>query len=133
MNRQFVLKVILGAAIPLACCLVIVVIYVCRVHGNLLDQGGFVQSGKFQLGSNVFLCRTSGHDVMLADEDGWGLLDGNIQRYAVRGEKIYLSYVKCGEETESFGYYETKTRTFRELTADAVELCEINGKWKTVP
>lgn len=133
MKRQLFLKVFLGAAIPLACCLMIAVIYVCRVHGNLLERGGFVQSGKMQVGPNVFLCRTSGHDVMLADGEGWGLLDGNVQRYAVIGENVYLSYLKHGEQVMSVGCYETKTRTFRELTADEVVRCGVRNKWKSVP
>ena len=133
MNRRFILKIILGVAIPLASSFVIAVVYVCRMHGNLLEQGGFVQSSKVQVGPNVFLCRTSGRDVMLADEEGWGLVDGNIQRYAVMGENIYLGYVKRGEKAMSFGCYEIKAKTFRELAADEVERRGISGKWESVP
>ena len=133
MKRQFILKVILGVAIAFVGCFVIAVVCVYRVHVNLLEQGGFVQSGKIQVAPNVFLCRTSGHDVMLADGEGWGLVDGNIQRYAVMGGNVYLTYVKRGEKAVSFGCYEIKARTFRGLTADEVERWGIRSKWKSVP
>lgn len=133
MKRQFILKIVLGVAIAFVGCFVIAVVCVYRVHGNLLEQGGFVQSGKIQVAPNVFLCRTSGHDVMLADGEGWGLVDGNIQRYAVMGGNVYLTYVKRGEKAVSFGCYEIKAKTFRELAADEVERWGIRNKWKSVP
>jgi len=133
MKRWFMLKVVLGGAITLVSCFAIALIYVCRMHGDLLERGGFVQGGKVQIGPNVFLYRTSGRDVMLADEEGWGLLDGNIQRYAVIGEAIYLSYVKHGQKDLSFCCYETRTRTFRVLTADEIEQQGVSSKWRLVP
>lgn len=133
MKRKFIYKLILGVAIPLVGLVVIVASNVCRTHANLLDQGGFVQSSKIEVVPNVYLYRTSGHDVMLADEEGWGLLDGNIQQYAAIGDTIYLSYVKRGEKAVSFGAYVTKSRTFRELTTNEIERRGIRNQWKSVP
>jgi len=54
----------------------------------------FSPSSKKKLSESVWLCQTSGDVYSLADVDGWGLLQGNVQKlgYKDAGRYVLVAY-----------------------------------------
>ncbi len=91
-----------------------------KTRNNLLDTWGFARQTKQEIVPGLYLYCTNGRDAMLGDADGVGLIEGNIDRYAVSGTKVYIAVKKDGETEKTYVVEKVNGGCFRLMNVDKV-------------
>lgn len=89
-------------------------------HKGMLGFCEFQGQEKVRLAQGVYICRTNADDAMLADEDGMGLVYGNIEEYKVEKSCVIVGYTPFGEKMKRYGRYDTGSRKFLEIPSNDV-------------